>query len=269
MTEKSKRSTTPLTIASVVSLLILVIAAMALRDRNISQALFTSVLGLSVTLGLLSIAGFVETLMKPALGFESFRWGLVSALAFVGYLSRVDAVNDINAVFHIDAAALPLTTIAATVLRFATYMQWPMGVVFFGSVVVIGFMFWGSVLSDKDDIEKLGLGTRVFAAAVSSGLALLLILTQLDDAGIKAKIYRVAHKADFVSSFNCEKTDPEQFSVLFIGPEQRRVLLAPKIQSDTNFLNERDQPPELMQPVKIPTYFQVMDCSPGAPPSAQ
>jgi hypothetical protein len=211
MTETSKSNTAPLTVASLVSIVILTVGASALRDQNISQTLFTSVLGLSVALGLFSIAGLVESFMKPALGFESFRWVFVSALAFVGYLSRIDAVNDINAVFHIDASALPLTTVAGTVMRFATYMYWPMAAVFVGSVLMIALMIWGPLLDDKDDLTKIGLGVRVFAAAVSSGLAWLLIFAQLTDPGILAKIYRVAHKADFVSSFNCEGVDSGQF----------------------------------------------------------
>lgn len=268
MTEPSNKNTTPLTVASLVSIVILIAGAVALRDRNISQALFTSVLGVSIALGIFSIAGFVETMLKPALGFESFRWVFVSGLACMAYMSRVDAVNDINEVFHIDAGALPLTTIAGTVLRFATYMFWPMVFVLVTSTVLIVLMFWGSVLEGKEDVEKLGLGTRVFAAAISSSLACLLIWGQLNDAGIKAKLYRLAHKADFVGRFNCQGIDSNRFAALFIGPEQRRVLLAERIPDDTDIFNASRQPPELMRPVDIPAYFPIMDCLPGFPPSA-
>lgn len=268
MTKEFNKNTAPLTVASVICIVIVGLGAWALDAGKISQALFTSVLFLSVTLGLFSIAGFVETKMKSALGFESFRWVFVSALACVAYLSRVDAVNDINGVFHIDAGALPLTTIAGTVLRFATYMLWPMGFVFAISVLLIVGMFRGCLLDGKDDIEKMGLGTRVFAAALSSGLAMLLILTQLKDDGIKSKLYRVAHKADFVGSFNCQGIDPNKFAALFIGPEQRRVLLAERIPDDTSIFNATGLQPELMRPVSIPAYFPIMDCSPGLPLAA-
>jgi len=264
--EKSKNNNVPLYVASVVSILILCIVA-AFKD-DFSQALFISLLCVSVTLGLFSIAGFIEIKMKSALGFETFRWVFVSALALVAYMSRVDAVNDINGVFHIDAGALPLTTIAVTVLRFATYMFWPMAFVCGISLLLILALFRGFLLDGKDDIEKIGLGARVFAAFVSSGLACILICGQLSDAGIKAKLYRIAHKADFVGSFNCQGIDADRFAALFIGPEQRRVLLAERIPDDKDFLNAKDQQPELMRPVSIPTFFPIMGCSPGLPPAA-
>lgn len=267
-TDKPKSNPALFTVAAFLCVLILVVATLALRDRNISQALFTSVLGLCVALGLISIGGLLEAWIKPALGFEIVRWVFVSGLAFVVYLSRIDAVNDINAIFHIDASALPLTSVAGTVMRFATYMRWPMVIIFAVSLLTMGLMAWGTVLEGKDEMAKIGLGVRVFAALVSSGLAWCLIHFQLNDAGLSAKLYRIAHKSDFVGSFNCKSIDPQIFDVLFIGPEQRRVLAAPKIQGDTNFTDEQEQQPELMRPVSIPNYFSVTDCSPGPPPSA-
>jgi len=242
--------------------------AWALHEGKISQTWFIPVLLLSVTFGLFSIAGSIEIMLKSALGFESFRWVLVSSLALVAYLSRVDAVNDINGVFHIDAGALPLTTIAGTVLRFATYMFWPMVCVCAISAILLLTIICGNRFDGMGEFEKLAHGTRVFAAVCSSGLALFVIGAQLSDAGIKAKLYRIAHKADFVGSFNCQGIDADRFAALFIGPEQRRVLLAERIPDDKDFLNAKDQQPELMRPVSIPTYFPIMDCSPGLPPAA-
>lgn len=267
MSEESNKINFVLPTAAVVSCVILVIAAVN-RENNKYQGLFISMICLSVTFGLFSIAGLLETKIKPLLGFVSFRWVFVSALALVAYISRVDAVNDINEVFHIDAGALPLTTIAVTVMRFATYMFWPMVVVVVTSALVIGFMFFGSVLDDKEDIVKVVLGVWAWAAFASSGLACLLICGQLSDVGIKAKLYRVAHKSDFVGNFNCQGIDSKRFAALFIGPEQRRVLLAEKIPNDTWIFNEKVQQPELMRPVSIPAFFPIMDCSPSFPSSA-
>lgn len=221
---------------------------------------------LSIALGLASIAGYIEAFMKSALGFESFRWIFAAGIAFIVYLSRVDTVNDINAIFHIDASALPLTTIAGTAMRFASYMFWPMVAVCAVSTLFIAFMMWGSILDDKADLEKISLGIRVFAALLASGLAAMFIYAQLADAAISAKLYRIAHSSDFVSKFNCEHIESDKFDVLFIGSEQRRVLVAPKIQPEDMLFNTRKQQPAILMPVKIPEYFTVMECSPGLPP---
>jgi hypothetical protein len=234
-------------------------------DDNISQSLFYWLIWLSIVLGLASIAGYIEAFLKPAMGFESLRWIFAAGIAFIGYLSRIDAINDINAIFHIDASALPLTAIAGTAMRFASYLFLPMVAVCGVSTLVVALMIWGTILDDKDELEKIALGIRVVAAFVASGLAAIFIHAQLAGTAISAKLYRIAHSSDFVSKFNCEHIDSEKFDVLFIGPEQRRVLVAPKIPPEDVFFNLRKQQPAILLPVKIPDYFPVMECSAGLP----
>lgn len=265
MNNNTKSNTGPLTFASFLAIFIIFVCSGAVKDDNISQAFFTWMIWLSIAMGLVSIAGYIEAVAKSALGFESFRWIFAAGIAFIGYLSRIDATNDINAIFHIDASALPLTAIAGTAMRFASYMFWPMVAVFCISAIFVVLMIWGTILEGKDDIEKIALGIRVFAALVASGLAAIFVHAQLADAAISAKLYRIAHSSDFVSKFNCEHIESEKYDVLFIGPEQRRVLVAPKIPPEDIFFNPRRQQPTILLPVNIPVYFPVMECSPGLP----
>jgi hypothetical protein len=265
MATTPKKDTGPLTVTAVVSVLTLIGCSVAFKEDNISQSLFNWMIWLSIVLGLASIAGYIEAFLRPALGFESLRWIFAASIAFIGYLSRIDAINDINAIFQIDASALPLTAIAGTAMRFSSYMFWPMLAVCGVSALVVAQMIWGTILDDSDELEKVSFGFRAVAAFLASGLAALFIHSQLTDAAIKAKLYRIAHSSDFVSKFNCERIDSEKFDVLFIGPEQRRVLVAPKIPPEDIFFNMRKQPPAILLPVKIPDYFPVMECSPGLP----
>lgn len=255
-----RSNTGPLTAASFFSIVILFVGYSQLRDHNINQATFTWALCLSILLGLFSIAGYLELVAKSIWGFESFRWGFAACIALFSYLSRIDAANDINMLFHVDASALPLSTIAGTAMRFAAWMRWPMVFVFIASLIAIGLMVFGSLLQEKDDVEKFAVGIRIFAATIASGLAWLFIHAQLSDDGIRLKLYRIAHTADFVDKFNCKGYDSNKFDGLFIGPEQRRVLIAPKIAQVNQLFNADQQPPELMQTVDVPQYFPIVEC---------
>ena len=187
-------------------------------------------IALAVGFGMLSVAGLIERYAKPAMGYESMRWGMAAAIAMLTYLSRIEALDDLNNIFRIDGYALPLTAIAGTAMRLASKFSMIFAVVFWVSVILIALMKWGSVFDDTDDdVAKIGKGLRVVAALLASGLAWAFIHTQLDDKGIKAKLYRIAHKTDFVGAFDCAGVDTSQNDALFIGPDQRRILVAPKI----------------------------------------
>lgn len=70
-------------------------------------------------------------------------------------------------------------------------------------------------------------------------------------------IYRIAHSSDFSSSFRCQGINEEIQSVVFIGPEQRRVLVAPKIEEPGIYL---DKKADVLRNVNIPKEFPLMDC---------
>ena len=82
---------------------------------------------------------------------------------------------------------------------------------------------------------------------------------QLDGAGRQQKIFRIALAADFVSEFSCSGINNKKFSVLFIGPEQRRVLVVPRIPEPSLLGNGS---PEFLQSLNLPAEFPVLDCVP-------
>jgi hypothetical protein len=121
-------------------------------------------------------------------------------------------------------------------------------------------MIWGSYFDTKtSEEEKTASYFLTICNFFCCGLAVLFIFRHLDDEGRAQKIYRTAHAADFVSKFDCAGWSGENVSVLFIGPEQRRILVAPNLPEPSLFSQKTS---EFLQPLKIPAKFPVVECTP-------
>jgi len=230
-------------------------------QKDISQKTFITCLYLSIFLELISIGAMLELAFAPAMEFASFRWAFAAVLAVVVFFARAQAMGDVNSIFHIDPGALPMTVTAGTAMRFATYLFWPMAVISGISVLTLIVMKWGTLLDDADDVGKVSAWSRGIFALVASSLALLIIYAQLSEEGIKAKLYRLAHDTDFNAAFDCKGFKATELDALFIGPDQRKALFAPKI-SQGFTLNENAEPPELLKSIKIPSAFAISECIP-------
>jgi hypothetical protein len=98
---------------------------------------------------------------------------------------------------------------------------------------------------------------RWFASMLAFGLLLFFDLARLGNQERAQLLYRVAQASDFVAAFRCQGVESKGLTGLFIGPEQRRVLLAPVIE-DPDFLLK--DVPGLFKPVKIPEEFPIVEC---------
>lgn len=245
-----------------ISVALLFGGAALLDNGKISPNSYLWIQGAALFIGLFTLAGTIEKLFESS--FSEFR---VSALAWVGFLAitsyfaRISALDDVNGVFHIDPSALPLTVIAASVMRFFLWMKWPFIGVFSLSVLLLITMYFGSYFHEKDsDADKIASVFLTISCGTCCGLAALFIANQLDDNGRAQKIYRTAQATDFVSKFNCSELIGKNVSVLFIGPEQRRVLVAPVLPAPALFAPRTS---EFLQPLAVPSEFPVVDCTPS------
>ncbi len=71
-------------------------------------------------------------------------------------------------------------------------------------------------------------------------------------------IYRFAYSSDFNSKSFCKGVDPLKNKVLFIGAEQRLVLIAPLLPSDS--VESQRKQPTLMKNANRPEVLEVKNC---------
>ncbi|WP_440191828.1 hypothetical protein [Bordetella sp.] len=213
-------------------------------------------------MGLICIAGTIELAVASVWSYATYRWAFLSTIAVVSYFAKAETAGDINGIFHIDPAALPMTMIAGSVMRFTSYLFFPMVAVFLVALFLAVLLFCGNELKEKSHTEKLSKWMRLGAILLSSSLAALSIYLHLNEQGIRFKLYRIAQATDFVSSFECQGIDSRMYNALFIGPEQRRVLIAPKLLQ--NFVpGQSTEYMDITQPVEIPARLQELECVPS------
>jgi hypothetical protein len=241
-----------------VAALLLLFAAYAWArngDATPTQSLWAT--GAAMGLGLLVIVGYVEMIFHKMLGFKSAIWAVAAAFAIVGYSCHADAARDVNAIFHVDAGALPMTVVAGTALRMFRFFQWWMLAACGVSLLILASFFFDK--PDDDQILRVSRFSTAVASTLFSGLAFLVAHYQLSDEMLRPKLYRIAHNTDFSSAYECVGHDPAQFDALFIGPDQRRALFAPVL-NDADLDEAITRRPPVLLPVDIPVAFQVADC---------
>lgn len=247
-----------LSILSVVTLIALISITLAVSKGNIAQETYFWLLGLIILLGMYTVGALVERLIVHL--FSAFQVSklLWAALVAIGlFVGRKTGIGDVNAVFHIDAAALPMTTTAASAIALFAMMWWPFIIICATSGLILAISIIATLR------EKRGYGLAISLSAfltVICGLSALLITKQLDEEGRHQKIYRIAHATDFSAKFHCKGVDQERYSVLFIGPDQKKVLIAPLISQPSIFLTKRAN---VLDKVDIPSAFPVKECVPS------
>ena len=208
----------------------------------------------SLFTGLFVFFSYMEmTLAKHLINFRATVIIWVVLLTLLGYIGKIRAGNDINLIFHTDSGAFPLTLFAATVLHVADLLKWLVG----GAMLILIFVTW---LTRREVLAKQN-GIIIFSTHVIIILTLFLASVLIwgrvssEDSRLQF-VYRLAHIADFNSSFRCKGISEERFSVVFLGGNRSRVLVAEKIGSDLYYSNKA----EILQPVSVPKEFPQMDC---------
>ncbi len=163
-------------------------------------------------------------------GFSITKFLVSIILSGVVVYSRGKAAGLINGVFHVDAAALPITLIFTTALLvIKTLVPFILTVALVLSVVHALISF-GWVKSKLD-------GDRVGQPPLYSVLSILVSLVilyfglswssdQIADHRVPGKIYLMAHALDFNYSHECANV-AENRPVVFLGNTQESVLVGP------------------------------------------
>ncbi|WP_044270357.1 hypothetical protein [Pseudomonas fluorescens] len=254
-----------LTIISVVSLLMLFGFSGLIKENYVSADTAFLLLACSVATGFYVVLAFIEKVLERL--FKDFKvtvifWGFL--LATLGYVGRLRAVADVNAIFHVDASAFPLTMIAGTTLHMAKLMFWPcIGVVLITACILVLICMGSYFESASSAEEKWGVVVPTITALITCGIGALFISSNLSPERRAEILYRTAHTTDFNDTFRCAGIDDRQYSAIFLGPEQRRVLLAPKLQE---FSLEKKA--YVLKRAEVPEDFSILECFPDNPKPA-
>jgi hypothetical protein len=194
-----------------------------------------------------------------AFGFTKLVASIAASAVIV--FSTGKASSLINAVFSVDASALPFTRAIVTGLLVFQY-AYPLllVVVFFAILHALKAADWISVkFFGKGTYESPPLQSMLFLVLSIVILAFSARWTNADfsDAVWPQKIYRLAHILDFNSQHEC-KNLPKDISVVFLGPEQARVLVdisSPNTDDMESFVDGTRS-----GLISVPKKFQVLPC---------
>ncbi|UQS18262.1 hypothetical protein JJN09_27420 [Pseudomonas sp. HS6] len=191
---------------------------------------------------------------------SAFFWTIL--LGAATYFAKMKAVSDINSIFPFDASALPMTLVAGTVIQLSIFLFWPL--VTCAAVTAIYFFFKIRDSEFWSETHKNPLAV-IFSAALiffMTGMSAFYVNHFFSETKRLHILYRVAHAADFSSNFNCAGVDPQQYHVLFVGPEQRRISIAGIIPE--TFLYFGPRVADIVQEVTLPSKesLELQDCLP-------
>lgn len=167
--------------------------------------------------------------------------------------SSVEAAAALNRVFSVDASAFP------NALRIMTFVHMflmgkPLFWMFFvWSVVAFSYFFFA-------DQEDASMSTWIFSVSgiVISGVALMFIYHNFEEGQLDRRAYLIARTADFYSKANCPGVKITG-AVVFLGPEQRRVLVDatadPKLSLTQALTAKNDDFVKVEQPSSFSIYL--------------
>jgi hypothetical protein len=183
------------------------------------------------------------------------------ALSALIIFSTGKASSLINAVFPVDASALPLTRTIVTGLLAFQYLTPLLGVVaLFAVFHASNAAGWiSSKWSRKNTYESPPLQSVAFLLL---SIAVLLFATRwvyedFSDDAWPAKIYRLAHALDFNSKYECRNLR-KGLSVVFMGPDQARVLVDTRAAQTDDLESFVDR--KLSSKVEVSKQFYVLPC---------
>ncbi|MBN3116043.1 hypothetical protein H4F46_14195 [Pectobacterium brasiliense] len=171
--------------------------------------------------------------------------------------ARGQAGIHVNAVFHVDASALPITLLFTTGLMVFKLLL-PFIIVVAAIMFLVNSFFMAAWFKNKfgGGDSELPLLQPVLCVLVSSVLLYhgwLWPSDQLSDTRVYEKIYLLAHALDFNDSHQCANV-PADRPVVFLGNVQDAVLVAPYQLEDFDFATFFEAS------VNVPHQFMRMRC---------
>ncbi|MDQ1816403.1 hypothetical protein RBA41_24195 [Massilia sp. CCM 9210] len=183
--------------------------------------------------------------------FAEFKSAKIIGLALLGlatYYAHGQAAVEVNAIFQVDASSLPRATAAASALVLANWI-YPAIVlpILFGSIALVLYY------AGKAQRGNMAIA---FAICMSSTLWAGLINYQAAPDRIrKSNLYQIALEMDFNKRSTCAGVPADAEGVVFIGPDQRRAIVAPRL------AEIRRSPNAIFKEVKVPETFEKVDCT--------
>jgi hypothetical protein len=186
----------------------------------------------------------------------------VSALVV---FSAGKASSVINGVFGIDAGAFPYArALLAGWIAFSMATKpllWLVGLLAFCQAAIIAIWFWTKFVSNDEkreagDFPWASVGF-VFLSMILIGDVSRWIYRSLSDEQAPAKVYQLARMLDFNGRHQCTNLKAS-ISVVYIGPEQRRVLIDDRPEPAPTFGAFVTEPVSVWE--APPEAFKVEDC---------
>ncbi|WP_141749568.1 hypothetical protein [Duganella phyllosphaerae] len=201
---------------------------------------------MTIAVSLFTCAIFVESFCLPEVNrFKSAQVFGLGAIGLVSYLAHGQAGEEVNAIFRQDASAFPYTTTAATAMTIASWAFWPVIIVY---LLVLAHLIWRVTKFD----EKHAFAMTMVIVNMASFVSFIEHQTR-DDGNRKGNLYKIALAMDFNNYFRCANATERTNHVAFIGSDQKRAIVAPK-------LVMRNNNPAGFSTVEIPAHFPLTTC---------
>lgn len=218
-----------------------------------------------VVLALVFISGVLERspFWKSIWSLTSARWIVYIIFTAMVLVASGKAASQVNAVFGVDATSFPHTYAFTTALvLFKLAKPWLIG------VAIIAFIV--SLFAARHGIKEVVKTYKIWALFMP---AMVIILgafvivrvggwdnNELSNERLDQKIYLMALALDLNAKHNCNGI-PDTHPVIFLGPTQERVLVAPPPVEDLNFTTF------FHTYIEVPDRFVQTDCRTGDVPS--
>jgi hypothetical protein len=181
--------------------------------------------------------------------FKSAKFLGLGLLGLTTFIAHGQAVGEVNAIFQVDASALPHTTTAAAAMVIGAWLSWAVLLpVFIVSLACAAFFFVKSRPGDFMIAIAIFFASSIWGALLSQQAA--------PELRRKSNLYQLALEMDFNKRSHCVGLPEGAEGVLFIGPDQRRAIVAPRkvmIETRGNF-------DKLVPQIEIPSDFHIVDC---------
>lgn len=182
--------------------------------------------------------------------FSEFKAVKIVALSFsalIAYLAHGQAVGEVNSIFGIDAASLPHATAAASTMLIAAWLYKFVLFPICSGAVVMSLYYFGV------QRERSGfIGVAVFFSAI---IWMMLISRQAAvESQRRGNVYQIALEMDVNRKSRCENLPYDAEGVIFIGPDQLRAIVVPRLV--TTEKNARS----IFKVVELPAKFEVVKC---------
>ena len=200
--------------------------------------------------GAVVLATLIRRLLNRHLAsFKAARLFGVGLAALATFVAHGRAVGEVNAIFQVDASALPHATAAASAMTIGTWLFWT---VLVPVTVTSGAWFIRCCARSLYGDATIA-GAIFFAGAAWSGL---IGHQTAPDQRRASNIYQIALATDFNKRSHCVGVPPDSEGVAFIGPDQRRAIVAPRKVE----VPGRGGFSTLIPQLQIPPSFPIVEC---------